>query len=517
VRSVQWRCEWDPDLYSRNPLAFPGYRPPAASDESVRTGVAALGEGLTAVVIECSFDRYGGTMGAVAGEKIVRAFRRAAAEQRSVVALIASGGARLEEGIVSLMQMARTADEIAQFNRSGQLFVALFTGPTTGGVLASWASLADIRGARPGAVVGFSGPRVVKAVTGEYPPPTSHTADAAFHDGTVDALVDADEEVSWLARVLSGRDRPLGVGPRRPAAPVASAVSRDAWGTLVAARSAARPSGLEWAAWLTESWTELRSPDLTIRAGLATSMGRRVVVVCTDRHAYGDAAARQTPAGYRLARRAMRLAARLGLPLISIVDTPGADPTAASESAGIAAEIAETLRLSSTLPVPTVGLCVGEGGSGGAMALLYTDVVLILADSVFEVIGPEAGAAVLYKDADRAPDLASALRIRADDLYALGAVDDVIAAPSGDSLIDAVRLSVRSALSSVTVGARRSRAASATERSISGARGPGDYSSSQGRKKCYSLPTLHTFMHGSALTETTSVTTQRVVPSRIPD
>lgn len=466
---------WDGRERSNDPLGFPGYVPPAPDDESVRSGLAVLG-GVPTAVIECRFENHGGTMGAVAGDRIVRAFRRATARRLPVVAFIASGGARLQEGMVSLVQMARTSSAVLAHRRAGLLFVAVLRPHSTGGVYASWASLSDLKAATPGATVGFGGPRVVEQVTGELPPPTSHTAEAAYRNGLVDALVDEADQVGWLGGVLAGTAEPLVPPPDRPAVVDASPIPDDPWERLQRARSTDRPSGLEWAAWLTDSWVELRGPDPTIRAGLVTIGGRRLVVVANDRyadapwpdrHAVGDAAARPGPQAYRLARRAMRLADQLRIPVLTLVDMPGAEPGPVAEAAGIAGEIAKTHMTMAGLTVPTVALCVGEGGSGGAMALSHGDRFLMLDGAVFSVIGPEAGAAILYRDASRAPELARSLRMTGPELIALGVVDGLVA-ERGPDPVAAARAAIVDGLETASVGNRVARPDAVTDHALTG-------------------------------------------------
>lgn len=468
--------EWDAGLASADPLGFPGYSPPAAGGESVRTGVG-YAEGRRLAVIECRFDIQGGTMGAVAGERIVRAFARATDQRLPVVEYVASGGARLQEGMIALIQMARTASAAAAHGRAGLMSAAVLRPPTTGGVYASWASLSDVRAAAPGAVIGFGGPRVVAEVTGQWPPADSHTAESAYRHGLVDALVGPDGEAQWLSAAVGlARGEPLVLPPGRPGRPGAGGGpvagerhgagrgpgeqgghQASAYPLLLRARSMARPSGLEWAAWLTTDWVELRGADPSIRAALAGVAGQRCAVIAMDRHAFGDGAAKPGPDAYRLAQRAIRLADRLGLPVLTLIDTPGADPSPASEAAGLAGEIARTLLAMAELRGPSVALCVGEGGSGGAMALGHADRLLLLDGAVFSVIGPEAGAAIIYRDRVRAPELTSALQMTAPDLLRLGVIDAVAAEG-----VTAVREAVASAFDRAHPGDRLGRAHQAT-------------------------------------------------------
>ncbi|ROO86580.1 acetyl-CoA carboxylase carboxyl transferase subunit beta [Actinocorallia herbida] len=451
---------WDDDLRSADVLEFPGYTAPASADESVRTALVDLA-GSPAVWIDCDFRRSGGTMGAVAGVRIVRAFDRASAAGLPVVQTVSTGGARLQEGMISLLQMPRTVSAAARHAAAGLRSAAYLRSPTTGGVFASFASLTDLRAAQPDATIGFGGPRVVAEVTGAYPPPTSHTAESALGHGLIDAIVPPEECWDWLAAAVGAADGgPLVLPEGRPAAPDTSPSRPDPYDHLIRARGALRPSGLEWAAWLTDSWTGIGGSDPAIRAGIAVLGGRRAVVVAMDRFA-GRTPGAPGPGAFRLAQRAVRLADRLGLPVVTLVDTPGADPRPDSEAGGVAREIARTLLALAELRSPSVCLVVGEGGSGGAMALAHTDHLLVLDGAVFSVIGPEAGAAVLYRDSARAPELTRALRMTPRDLVRLGVADAVVAEDTA-----AVRAAVADALAHARPGARDGRPDAATAAAV---------------------------------------------------
>jgi acetyl-CoA carboxylase carboxyl transferase subunit beta len=436
------RAVWDADVRGEDPLGWEGYAAP--EEESVVTGRTE-----TYAFVEGRFDVLGGSMGAAHGERVVRAYRRAVDDGLPVVLFTASGGARMQEGMVALIQMARTASAARAHAAAGLLSVAVHRHPTTGGVLASYGALADVRAAHAGATLGFAGPRVVELTTGESLPADSHTAESAYAAGLVDALITPDAEADWVESALGLRPVP----PPTPFCadfPVSgtdeSAQKPSAWGEVRRARAEDRPTGTDVAWMVTESWVELRGADPVVRSGLASMDGRRVVVIAHDRRA---GAGRPGPDGFRLARRAVALAGRLGLPLVTFIDTPGAEPGAAAEAAGIAREIAETLGSMAELPSPSVAVCVGEGGSGGALAFGHTDRLLMLEHSIFSVIGPEGAAAILERDVERAPEVAERLHLTSSDLRALGIVDAVI--PED---VDTIRDALILALSTTAPGDR---------------------------------------------------------------
>ena len=441
-----FQATWDDDLRGGDPLGFPGYQPP--EEESVVTGRTE-----DYAVIEGRFDVLGGSMGAVHGERVVRAFRRATAERLPMVILTSSGGARMQEGMVSLIQMARTAAASQEHASAGLLQLAFLGSPTTGGVYASYASLADVRVAAPGATIGFAGPRVVELTTDEKLPPGGHTAEFAYDAGLIDALVPEPEWAEWIETALDLR---TGRSARANSAgiPPSSKVANDAWARVTAARDAERWSGDAWAAALCEAWTPLRGPGDAIVCGLATIYGRRVGVVAMNRR-------RPRAADYRLARRSLTLAGRLGLPLLTFIDTPGADPRPDSEREGVAGEIARTFAAMAEFPCPIVSVCVGEGGSGGALALAFADRLLMQEHAIFSVIAPEGAAAILERDTSLAPAVAERLRLTAQDLLALGIVDEVVAEPTA---VASLGHAVTKALDAADVGDRLRRFDDATAR-----------------------------------------------------
>jgi len=422
---VELAEEWDAELCSGDPLAFPGYREALArlDHESVRSGRTEH-----FVLIEGDFDVVGGSMGLVHGEKVVRAFDRAVDLRLPVIVVTRSGGARMQEGMVALVQMARTAAAIGRHHAAGLMSVAVHRSPTTGGVFASYGSLADLAVAEAGATIGFAGPRVVAQTTGEDVVGLSHTAETAFAQHLVDAMTEPEDLLSWVEVALGLREVPLRAP--RPPNPVrqppadAAAGGDPAWSAVVAARRTGRSSGVHLAAAATTSWTELgEGTDPALRVGLATMAGRRVVVLANNRYGGGG---RPRPAGYRLAQRGIALADRLGLAVVGLVDTPGADPGPVAENDGVANEIAATFAAMASLRSPSVAVCCGEGGSGGALALAAADRLLVQEHAIFSVIAPEGAAAILERDATKAPDVAARLRLTAADALELGVADEVV-------------------------------------------------------------------------------------------
>jgi acetyl-CoA carboxylase carboxyl transferase subunit beta len=442
--------EWDAGLTAGDPLGFPDYAKRLADvdQESVRTGRTEH-----YAFIESRFDVHGGTMGAAAGEKVVRAYDRAVELGLPMVVFTRTGGARVQEGMLALVQVARTAAAAERHSAAGLLSLAIYGSPTTGGVFVSYASLVDVRAAHPSATIGFAGPRVAESMLGTRLPPGSHTAQALYERGLLDELVQPGDEAAWIELALGLRARPL---PTRPLPAVDDPGVDGAWGEVLRARAAGRPTGIDRAARMCSSWLELNGADHTIRAGIAEIGTRRCVVIATDRyHQHG----RPTPEAYRLAQRAVGLAGRLGLPIVSLVDTPGADPSPESELMGLGLEVARTFAAFASCPTPIICVCVGEGGSGGALALSCGDVFLISEHAVFSVIGPEGAAAILERDPDKAPEVAERLRLTARDLADLGIVDAVI--PDGQDALDAA---IAEALITARPGARDSRFTTATHR-----------------------------------------------------
>ncbi|MFE9689359.1 acetyl-CoA carboxylase carboxyltransferase subunit alpha [Micromonospora sp. NPDC005806] len=421
-------------------------------DEAVLCGTARIGGHPVALAV-MDFRFLGGSLGCAVGELITRAAEQAQADAVPLVLVTASGGARMQEGPLSLMQMATVSQAIAGLREAGLLTVSVITDPTYGGVAASFATNTDLVLAENGARMGFAGPRVIRQVTGATLPDGFQTAEFLLQHGQVDMVVPRHALRGRLTALLAAARAARAA--RRPPVPRPGPASRpvpatapvteagpqpDAWETVRTARHPGRPTTLDYLETAFDGFVELHGDRLgadcpAVVGGLARLDGRPVMVIGHQKghttaelvaHNFGMA----SPAGHRKALRLMRLAARLGLPVVTLVDTPGADPGVDAEQQGQAAAIAENILALSVLPTPVVAVVTGEGGSGGALALAVADRVLMLEHAVYSVISPEGCAAILWPDSSAAPQAARALRLTAADLCRLGVVDEVVPEPA---------------------------------------------------------------------------------------
>ncbi|MEU3711095.1 acetyl-CoA carboxylase carboxyl transferase subunit [Streptomyces catenulae] len=462
-------------VWSGDPLRFTDTEPYPARlaaarlatglDEAVVLARGTLGGHpvLTAVM---DFRFLGGSLGSAVGELITRAAERALDERVPLLIVTASGGARMQEGALSLMQMAKTAQVLGDLDRAGILTLSLITDPTYGGVAASFATLCDVIIAEPGARMGFAGPRVIAQTLRQDLPEGFQTAEHLLEHGLVDTVRPRSELRDSLARLLAA------AAPARPDTvppPDGTALIRDpdqlpeadAWETVRRARHLGRPTTLDYIGRLFTGFEELHGDRAggecpSIVGGPARLDGVPVMVIGTQKgHTVAELRARNfgmaTPAGYRKSARLLRLAGKLGLPVITFVDTPGAYPGVEAEEQGQAVVIAENIRLMAGVPVPVITLVTGEGGSGGALALAVADRVLVCAHSLYSVISPEGCAAILWNDPAMAPQAAEALRIDAGALLRLGIADAVVPEPAQGAHSDPVRAAdhVHAALGSV--------------------------------------------------------------------
>ena len=412
--------------------------------EAVVFGTAEVG-GFGLVIAAMDFRFMGGSMGAAVGECVTVAAERARRTRTPLLLVTASGGARMQEGCLSLMQLAKTAQAMAELREDGVLSVCVLTNPTFGGVSASFASLGHIVVAEAGALIGFAGPRVIGQTVRQELPDGFQTAEFLHQHGMVDEVVPRAglrPLVQRLLRVHRPDDQRPGAGTgRSPVRRAKRLGRRDPWDVVQRARHIDRPSTRDYLNIAFDDFCELSGDrcfgnDPAVVGGPARIAGRRVMVIGTQKgHSTTDRLANNFgmahPEGYRKAHRLMEYAASLRLPVVCLVDTPGAFPGIEAEQRGQSAAIAECIMRSGTLPVPIVSVITGEGGSGGALALATADRVLMLENGFYSVISPEGCAAILWRSADEAPEAARALRITAPELLDLGIVDGVVPEPEG--------------------------------------------------------------------------------------
>jgi acetyl-CoA carboxylase carboxyl transferase alpha subunit/acetyl-CoA carboxylase carboxyl transferase beta subunit len=455
--------EWDEGLPVSNPLGLSGYpkklselREKTGLDEAVITGKMSMDGHETAVgVMDGRFIM--GSMGKNVGEKIAGATERATALGLPLILFCCSGGARMQEGIVSLMQMAKTAAALKRHSDAGLLFISVLTDPTTGGVTASFAMLGDVILAEPGALIGFAGPRVIEQTIGQKLPEGFQRAEFLVEHGFVDAILPREKSREMLTRLLAfhekadGRMEPEGRSCMQEAFKTKDGGLLEkadgqngsggeeiisAWERVKRSRKQGRLTGLDYIQEIFTDFTELHGDraygdDKAIVGGIAYFHGRPVTVIAQQkgrntRENIERNFSMPSPEGYRKALRLMREAEKFGRPVFCFVDTPGAFCGMEAEERGQGEAIARNLFELSALKVPVLSVVIGEGGSGGALALAVADEVWMMENAVYSVLSPEGFASILWKDSKRADEAAEVMKITAKDLKDLGIVERVI-------------------------------------------------------------------------------------------
>lgn len=454
----EWDAKIDEGERPENPLDFRGYtekvealRVKTGLDEAVVTGKATIC-GYPVVIGVCDGRFMMASMGHAVGEKITRAVERATEERLPVVLFTCSGGARMQEGIISLMQMAKTSAALKRHSDAGLLYIPVLTDPTTGGVTASFAMLGDIILAEPGALIGFAGPRVIEQTIGQKLPEGFQRAEFLLEHGFVDQIVTRDEMKEVLGQILKMHtftDEKKEECPekkkenRKNISAVKENVS--AWERVLKSREKERPVGKDYIDRLFTDFVELHGDryyrdDPAIIGGIAYFQGICVTVIAqakgrTTKENLERNFAMPSPEGYRKARRLMKQAEKFHRPVINFVDTPGAFCGMEAEERGQGEAIARNLFELSGLKVPVLSVVIGEGGSGGALALAVADEVWMLENSVYSVLSPEGFASILWKDSSRSAEAAKMMKLTAADLKKLGVIERVFPEPQNFSVL----------------------------------------------------------------------------------
>ncbi|MDZ5619915.1 carboxyl transferase domain-containing protein [Nocardioides sp. HM23] len=415
----------------------------AGTDESVLTGRGTVNGRPVAFIVN-EFQFLAGSIGVAAAERIASAVRRAAAAGIPVVASTASGGTRMQEGTRAFVHMIEISRALMEHRAAGLPYLVHLRHPTTGGVYASWGSLGHVTVAEPGALVGFLGPKVYEALNGRPFPEGVQTAENLAAKGVIDAVV-SSEDLRWLFDLaLAVLVDPPGPGTQERRTTVAAdAVAAAAWESIEHTRADGRAGVRELLKYGAEGTLRLRGTDEgerdeTVIVALTRLDGIPCVLVGQDRSRQ-SAATPMGPGALREARRAMRLAEELRLPLVTVIDTPGAELSPEAEEGAIAGEIARCIATLVTMTVPTVSMILGQGCGGGALALLPAATVLATEHAWLSPLPPEGASVIRYGTVDRAAEMATSQGVRALDLLAGGEVHAVVPEHDDDTPADLAR------------------------------------------------------------------------------
>lgn len=400
----------------------------ARTDESVVTG-RGLVRGRPVAVVVNEFAFLGGSIGRASGERIVSCVRRATAEGLPLLATTASGGTRMQEGTPAFVEMVAISRAVMAHRAAGLPYLVHLRHPTTGGVYASWGSLGHVTVAEPGALIGFLGPKVYEALEGKPFPPGVQRAENLATKGVIDAVVSTEDLPVLIGRTLAVLVDP----PTEPTLPVRSdqsSSSRPVWESVELTRSAERLGVRDLLRYgahgtLALNGTEEGEQDAAVLVTLTRLDGQPCVLVGQDRVQQ----TRSSPLGaaaLREARRGMRLAEELGLPLVTVIDTPGAELSPEAEEGAIAGEIARCIATLTTMTVPTVSVILGQGCGGGALALLPAQVVVATQNAWLSPLPPEGASVIRHGDVDHAAEMAEAQGIGAAALLESGIVHRVV-------------------------------------------------------------------------------------------
>lgn len=447
---------WFEDMEVSNPLDYEGYEDKLAAarektglNEAVTVGrCKVFGNDIVLGVCDSRFMMA--SMGHVVGEKITKAIERATELKLPVFMFCCSGGARMQEGIVSLMQMAKTAAAIKKHGDAGLLYCSILTDPTTGGVTASFAMLGDVIMAEPGALIGFAGPRVIKQTIGQELPEGFQTSEFLVEHGFVDGIV-LRENLKKTIQFLIKSHQNAGKKTYADFYPNTEfhfelseqlkeqswkAKPRSAWEKVKAVRQVGRPSALDYMDSIFDIFIEAHgdrgfADDKALIGGIGFIEGQPVTVIadikgkdlkeCQERN-FGM----PLPEGYRKALRLMKQAEKFNRPIVSFVNTSGAFCGLEAEERGQGEAIARNLFEMSGLKVPVLCILIGEGGSGGALATAVGNEVWMMENATYSILSPEGFASILWKDSNRAQEASEVMNITAQDLKRLGVIERII-------------------------------------------------------------------------------------------
>ncbi len=416
-------------------------------EEAVITGKALInGSEVALAVMDGRF--LMASMGEIVGEKITRTVEKATEENLPLVIVACSGGARMQEGIISLMQMAKTSAALKRHSESGNLYISVLTDPTTGGVTASFAMLGDIIMAEPDALIGFAGPRVIEQTIGQKLPKGFQKSEFLLEHGFIDLIVERQNLKNKLSEIIklhyskkikNNLKQVLADDVNNNVENKTFQNNLTPWEKVQISRENKRPTGLDYIEKLVENFTELHGDryfgdDKAIVGGIGTINNKPVTVIAQVKgHNTKENISRNfgmpSPEGYRKALRLMKEAEKFHRPIICFVDTPGAFCGLEAEERGQGEAIARNLFEMSAIKVPILSIFVGEGGSGGALAMAVANEVWMLENSVYSILSPEGYASILWKDGKKTDKAAEAMKMTADDLKQLNVIEKIFKEP----------------------------------------------------------------------------------------
>jgi acetyl-CoA carboxylase carboxyl transferase subunit beta len=446
----------DENMKSINPLRFPKYSEKTEElacklkiNEAVITGIGSIDDNLVCFgVMDSEFIM--GSMGSVVGEKLVRMLEKATELELPAIIFSVSGGARMQEGILSLMQMAKVSAAVKRHSNSGLLYITVITDPTTGGVTASFASLGDIIIAEPKATIGFAGKRVIEQTIKQKLPSDFQSSEFMLEHGFLDTVVhrrDIRAVLSHLLEIHGTKDKnsqeKLLNEIKETETESSDLVCKemDAWEIVQVARNKNRPNYRDYIDRMIDGFIEFHGDryykdDEAIVGGIGYLNGIPVTVISQAKGKSLEENLKRNfgspyPEGYRKALRLMKQAEKFRRPVICLVDTSGAYCGVGAEERGQGEAIARNLLEMSDLKTPIISVVIGEGGSGGALALGVADKVFMLENSIYSVISPEGCASILMKDSSKANEASRMLKLTAKDLKELKVIDGIIGEPEG--------------------------------------------------------------------------------------
>ena len=446
--------ETNRSIKSLHPLSFSnrGSYPRRLAQDQARTGLteaAVTGRctinDIETMLVVLDFGFMGGSMGSVVGEKVALTFEEAAKAAVPLVAMVSGGGARIQEGVLSLMQMAKTVTAANRLRDKQVPFIVVLSNPATGHAYASFANLADLILAEPGTLLGFAPMKTMRQASRKPLPPDAHTAEAHVNLGLLDGVVDREElkeKLGTILNLLSAEGSARSNGKIKLEDPVEVADPPDTAYVLEMAHHPRRPTALDYIRSTVDDFMEVRGDrvsgdDRSVVGGLGYLMGKPVVIIGQERtNGHPEDLFHTYPEGLRKARRLIDLAARFKLPVVTLIDTQGAHPGLESEEQGLGNAIATTLSLMAGVPTPIVSVIVGEGGNEGALALGISDSILMQEYAVYSPIPPGEAVSRIYRSSRVQRERSDAMTLIAHECMALGIIDEIVPEPEGGAHLD---------------------------------------------------------------------------------